>query len=333
MSTYSNPPISSESVMFSGAQTGPQIDSTTAQGQAIKAQHMQERIRYDQPHVFRPQGDSTGNVNGEDTARGYNSMPADPAKYNVPSAQKDAYFTRQKVLESYGPDLTPMYQAAGPEEIALVEEMEAQQKIAQYDQYCASMFNYKNIPGGIEALERINPGFTSRRMAQIYSDAAFAAKTRAIEMIGQINCTQEDNIFKMHLDNGLINGPTLARERRPAAEYMPGNFAKLSRPTSNMTAMPGKSNQTGYRPAGRLPAVFGTGQDGIRDIANVLRHQGNNGTAPGDLAGLQLGQGFGGATTNPRLSNQLGTNAWNGNPILPTIGDGEADVRRRAAMS
>ena len=74
--------------MFSGAQTGPQIDSTTAQGQAIKAQHMQERIRYDQPHVFAGQGiaGNNGSVNDKDTARGYNSQPADPAKHNVPSA-------------------------------------------------------------------------------------------------------------------------------------------------------------------------------------------------------------------------------------------------------
>ena len=321
MSTYSNPPVSSESVMFSGAQTGPQIDSTTAQGQAIKAQHVQERIRYDQPHVFARQGTqgNSGVATDLDRQMGYNTQPADPAKYNVPSAQKDAYFTRQKVLESYGDKVTPMYQAAGPEEIALVEEMEAQQKIAQYDQYCASMFNYKNIPGGIEALERINPGFTSRRMAQIYADAAFAAKTRAIEMIGQINCTQEDNIFKMHLDNGLIKGPTLARERKPAAEYMPGNFAKLSRPTSNMNAMPGKSNQTGYRPTGTLPTVFGTGPNGILDIANTLRYQGGPG------ATLQNGQAQGGATTNDMNFE------WDANPNGPSIGDGPLNNARRLA--
>ena len=240
----------------------------------------------------------------------------------MPSAQKDAYYTRQKVIESYGDRILPTYAAAGPEEIALVDEMEAQQKIAQYDQYCASMFNYKNIPGGIEALERINPGFTSRRMAQIYADAAFAAKTRAIEMIGQINCTQEDNIFKMHLDNGLIKGPTLARERKPAAEYMPGNFAKLSRPTSNMNAMPGKSNQTGYRPEGNLPTIFGTGPDGIRDIANVLRHGGNL-EPPGEQAATQGNQTAGGPTTNPRLLGNAAGSKWSDNTAhRPTIADG-----------
>lgn len=267
---------SAEGMMFNGAQTGNMVDSTTAAGQDIRSQALEERIRFDQPHVFKPPY-----LRDADRARGYNDQPADPAKYNVPSQAKDNYFTRQQIIKARGgapgmKGVTFTAQAGTDEEVALVEEMEAQQKIAQYDQYCASLFNYKNIPGGIEALERINPGFTARRMAQIYTDAAFAAKTRAIEMIGQINCTQEDNIFKMHLDNGQITGPTLARERKPGSTYLPGNFAKERRPLANLTALPGRSNETGYQPQGRLPVVFGTGTDGVFDMARTLVTGGGN---------------------------------------------------------
>ena len=264
---------SAEGVMFNGAQTGNMVDSTTGAGQSIRSQALQERIRYDQPHTFAAR-DNGYSPTEDDIKRGYNAQAPDPAKYSVPSAAKDNYFTRQQILNAHRKEHPGSVQMMAPvgtdEEVALVEEMEAQQKIAQFDQYCASLFNYKNIPGGIEALERINPGFTSRRMAQIYADAAFAAKTRAIEMIGQINCTQEDNIFKMHLDNGLITGPTLARERAPAKQYMPGNFAKTSRPSSNMNALPGASNTTGYQPTGKLPAVFGTGIDGVEEMSRAL---------------------------------------------------------------
>ena len=268
---------SAEGMMFNGAQTGNMVDSTTAAGQDIRSQALEERIRFDQPHVFK-----APMLRDEDRARGYNDQPADPAKYSVPSQAKDNYFTRQQIIKARGAGgadmegVQFMAQAGTDEEVALVEEMEAQQKIAQYDQYCASLFNYKNIPGGIEALERINPGFTARRMAQIYTDAAFAAKTRAIEMIGQINCTQEDNIFKMHLDNGQITGPTLARERQPGSGYLPGNFAKDRRNLVNLTALPGRSNETGYQPQGRLPLVFGTGTEGVFDMARTLVNSGGD---------------------------------------------------------
>jgi hypothetical protein len=273
MSAY-NPPNDSQSASgVGGGGPGNRVDETTQAGARIVDQNLQERIRYDEPYVFdRPQ------MGFQDRANGINPNAPDPAKYAVPSAAKDRYFTRRKIIASY-PDpgaegsggALPTYAAGTDEEVALVQEVEAQQKIAQYDQYCASMFNYKNVPGGIEAIERINPGFTSRRMAQIYADAAFAAKTRAIEMLGQINCTQEDNIFKMNLDNGLISGPQLARVREPNPEYIAGYLAsKMSRPTINSTAMPGASNETGFRPTGSLPIVMGTGPDGISEIARTM---------------------------------------------------------------
>ena len=287
------PPVSSESVMNNGAQSGNMVDATTASGAAIVGQGLQERIRYDQPTAFGPAKMGEG-----DLERGYNNIAPDPAKYNVPSAAKDMYFTRREIINAYkdadvgaGSGATPMYQAGTDEEVALVLEMEAQQKIAQYDQYCASMFNYKNIPGGIEAIERINPGFTSRRIAQIYADAAFAAKVRAIEMIGQINCTQEDNIFKMHVDNGLVKGPTLAREREAGKGYMPGNFAKLSRPTPNLNALPGNANQTGYKPNGTLPAMFGTSANGIKDMAMMILNPSRADQLTDRIVGDNLTQG------------------------------------------
>jgi hypothetical protein len=269
MSAY-NPPNDSQSASgVGGGGPGNRVDETTLAGARIVDQNLQERIRYDEPFVFnRPLATE------RDVALGANPNAPDPAKYAVPSAAKDRYFTRRKIIESYPEPGTgaggaqPTYAAGTDEEVALVQEVEAQQKIAQYDQYCASMFNYKNVPGGIEAIERINPGFTSRRMAQIYADAAFAAKTRAIEMLGQINCTQEDNIFKMNLDNGLISGPQLARVRDPTTPYIQGYIAdKMSRPTMNTTALPGRSNETGFRPSGTLPVVMGTGPDGIGKIA------------------------------------------------------------------
>ena len=230
---------------------------------------------------------------------GLNPNAPDPAKYSVPSAAKDRYFTRQQILKSYpardanASGAQPTYQAGTDEEVALVQEVEAQQKILQYDQYCASMFNYKNVPGGIEAIERINPGFTSRRMAQIYADAAFAAKTRAIEMLGQINCTQEDNIFKMNLDNGLISGPSLARTRPPNEQYIQGAVARtLGRPTVNLNALPGRANETGERPAGSLIPGMMTGFDGIGDIArSLVAGERAPTTEQAVIAGLNLGTG------------------------------------------
>ena len=43
-----------------------------------------------------------------------------------------------------------------------------------------------------------------------------------------------------------------------------------SNATTNTTAMPGASNETGFRPSGTLPVVMGTGPDGISEIAREM---------------------------------------------------------------
>lgn len=219
-----------------------QVSQTTQEGYGLMNNALQERIRFAKPEEFQP--DPAGNfANGMTRDAGHllrhggNINAPDPAKYVLPSAAKDRYNTRQDIIREHREQAPPAaggaigtYNIGTNDEISLRHELEAQKRIMEYDKYCASMFNYKNIPGGLKALEEINPGFTARRIAQVYSDLAYAGKNKCIDVLGQANCGMEANMFKFDVDNGIITGPELLGQP-PKAEvgYEEGGVAQLFR--------------------------------------------------------------------------------------------------------
>lgn len=214
-------------------------DATTAEGRDLVNTALQERIRFAEPVRFQNDTTLTNAQTQEIVAQGGNVNAPDPARYSMPSAEKDYFATRRAVIAQQT-NATPMYQVGTPEEVALMQEAEAQRRIMEYDKYCAAMFNYKAIPGGLKAMEEINPGFTARRVAQVYSDAAFAAKIKAIEVLGQANCGHEANKFKFDVDNKIITGPRL-RDHDYAADtgYVRGGVGQFARNYMFNTYRPG----------------------------------------------------------------------------------------------
>jgi hypothetical protein len=219
---------------------------TTQEGKELMGNALGNRVRFDQPETF----DRPNFLTPESMLQfGLNPNTPDPAKYSEPSLQKDVYATRKAIIEQHKEK--PAGQKAGAygtfnvgtdEEVGLVMELEAQKRIMEYDKYCAAMFNYKHIPGGLKAMEEINPGFTARRVAQVYSDAAYAAKNKAIEVLGQANCGHEANMFKFDVDNGVVTGPTLTMTtNQPKLGYEPGGLYKFGRKKFFNTHLPGAS--------------------------------------------------------------------------------------------
>ena len=223
-----------------------QVSQTTQEGYGLMNNALQERIRFakpetfeEQPDLFYADGTANRNVNEHLLRHGGNINAPDPAKYVLPSAAKDRYNTRQEIIEEHRAQPPPAagagaaigtYSVGTNDEINLRHELEAQKRILEYDKYCASMFNYKNIPGGLKALEEINPGFTARRIAQVYSDLAYAGKNKCIDVLGQANCGMEANMFKFDVDNGIIHGPALLGQApKDEVGYVEGGIAQLFR--------------------------------------------------------------------------------------------------------
>lgn len=239
---------------------------TTQEGQELMSRSLQNRVRFDQPESFaQPAIDNSSTVQF-----GLNPNRPDPAKYSEPSMQKDVYATRKAIIAEHkkkqtgeGNGALGTFGVGTDEEVGLVMELEAQKRIMEYDKYCAAMFNYKHIPGGLKAMEEINPGFTARRVAQVYSDAAYAAKNKAIEVLGQANCGHEANMFKFDVDNGIVTGPMLTTTtNQPQLGYIPGGLYKFGRKKFFSTNFPGAS---------------------VPDINAALQQQGTNPTWPGNL--------------------------------------------------
>ena len=270
-------------------------NQTTMEGAQLVNNALGERVRFAKPTTFTEptayddstEGKAAKERRTNDMLRyGLNANMPDPAKYVLPSGAKDAYTMRQDIIDQHAlkdnranKGIKGNYEVGTQEEVQLAMELQAQKRIMEYDKYCAAMFNYKHIPGGLKAMEEINPGFTSRRVAQVYSDAAYAAKNKAIEVLGQANCGHEANMFKFDVDNGVIQGPvledpTLSTATTTGMGYVSGGFANMFKKQVTGTNLPGFGNQNNA-PVGNVAFKSGSNNtDGFDGTFNPAKFAG-----------------------------------------------------------
>ena len=179
-----------------------------------------ERTKYAAPLYMRegaamPASGSAGLAVGPGKApEYYNYNEPPPAKYDVPTPQKERMVARQAIRDAV--TVTGSWNAAVPrpdpitdEEVDYLQTMMSQAKLADFDMYVNSFVDPRK-PGNLKWLMGVYPEFVNRRLQQVHTDYEFALRNQLIDQWG-IN-TFDDLHFKYLVDQGVIKGPSLRNE-------------------------------------------------------------------------------------------------------------------------
>ena len=198
------------------------VPANTGLGMALENQARAdyERTKYSAPLYMREgaaypaDGDPAFHVGPGAAPEYYNYNAPPPAKYDVPTPQKERMVARQAIRDAVTE--TAAASAAVPrpdpitdEEVDYLQTMMSQAKLADFDMYVNSFVDPRK-PGNLKWLMGVYPEFVNRRLQQVHTDYEFALRNQLIDQWG-IN-TFDDLHFKYLVDQGVIKGPSLRNE-------------------------------------------------------------------------------------------------------------------------
>ena len=198
------------------------LPQTHADADRMYATEMSLREKYSRPTDFAAPTFAAGS----DDAAKYNAQPALPAKYTSDDIVKDRMNTKQAVIDGINANNAaagaPAVVRTAPiteQEIDYVAQADREKQLASFDAYVQTLIDPRK-PGNLQWLMEMYPDFVSRRIQQIHDDHDFALRNSLCDAFG-IN-KFEDLMFKYHVDQGLITGPTLKRMEDPSEHFEPG---------------------------------------------------------------------------------------------------------------
>jgi hypothetical protein len=155
----------------------------------------------------------------------YNYSGMLPAKYDIPTPQKERLVARAAVREAAaaaGSAAVPRPDPITDEEVDYVQSMRRQAELVDFDRYVNTLVD-PHKPGNLKWLMEVYPEYVHRRIAQVHDDYDFALRNQMIDSWG-IN-TFDDLHFKYLVDQGKIQGPKLAQMKSPSQGYTLGWLA------------------------------------------------------------------------------------------------------------
>lgn len=209
---------------------------------------------------------------------------------------------------------TQMVDTVTEDEVDYLQGMQRQAKLADYDRYVSTLVDPRQ-PGQLRWLYEVYPDFVHRRISQVQQDFDFAIKNQLIDMWG-IN-SKEDLDFKYLVDQGVIDGPRLAR---PPPEYDNLYKAGYLAPWFTMRGrefgvnMPFSSAKIGARPPnpgqwtmsdtsdgdGKQPLSHGRGLEQM-----AQQYWGPRMGEPGGRSDLEVREAYAGAGAGPYGGNRV----------------------------
>ena len=197
------------------------VPANTGLGMALENQARAdyERTKYSAPlHMAegaaRPQGNPGWATGAGAAPEYYNYNAPPPAKYDVPTPQKERMVARQAIRDAVtetaaASPAVPRPDPITDEEVDYLQTMMSQAKLADFDMYVNSFVDPRK-PGNLKWLMGVYPEFVNRRLQQVHTDYEFALRNQLIDQWG-IN-TFDDLHFKYLVDQGVIKGPSLRNE-------------------------------------------------------------------------------------------------------------------------
>lgn len=202
-------------------------DTGLSTGRALYDAGLSARARYAEP--LQARGDENAKLASEVGVGNtqppyyYNYEPAQPVKYQVPSALKERMAAREAVRiaagDSKGGSATKRWDPISEDEVTYLQAMQDQAELADFDRYVNSLIDPRK-PGNLKWLMEIYPDFVNRRIQQVHTDYEYALRGQMIDSWG-IN-TFDDLHFKYLQDQGKIKGPKLTEHATPGAGYSTG---------------------------------------------------------------------------------------------------------------
>lgn len=205
-----------------------------AMGQDLGARRMANQMMYAPPSVPGPEragdGDANNPFGGSGIPQEYNAYGSAPVRYAGPTPQKDRLVARQEIRDAINrkgaQDLregqNPTVQRTDPiteAEVDYLQSMQDQIELADFDRWVSLKFNPRQ-PGQMKMLLDVYPEFVTRRLQQAKTDYDFSLRAQMISQWG-IN-TFDDMHFQYMLDQGMIDGPRLAKRRDIGSQYADG---------------------------------------------------------------------------------------------------------------
>ena len=249
---------------------GPQSAATDAAANAANEQAL--RIRHSDPTMFE-----NPNLAVADQLA-YNNQPALPAKYSTPSEFKDHLAVKNELIDTMNDNLNIPVQRTAPiteSEIEYVRQTKAEKDLEAFDAYVNTLIDPRK-PGNLQWLLEVYPDFVYRRVKQIHDDHQYALKNSLIDGLG-LN-TFDDLFFKYNVDQGIIQGPMLRRERDASDSYQPGTLSFLNQPSrEDRIALPYTSASYGSVPQANsgLNVPHRTGPQGLKGLIGSLWNPAN----------------------------------------------------------
>ena len=197
------------------------VPANTGLGMALRNQDRAdyERTKYSAPLHMAEGAAVPGAKPGLDIGAGaapeyYNYNAPPPAKYDVPTPQKERMVARQAIRDAVtetaaASPAVPRPDPITDEEVDYLQTMMSQAKLADFDMYVNSFVDPRK-PGNMKWLMGVYPEFVNRRLQQVHTDYEFALRNQLIDQWG-IN-TFDDLHFKYLVDQGVIKGPSLRNE-------------------------------------------------------------------------------------------------------------------------
>ena len=207
----------------------------------------------------------------------YNYSGMKPAKYSIPTEQKDRMVVRSAVRQAaqdVGTAAVPRPDPISEEEINYVQAMSQQAEVADFDRYINTLIDVRK-PGNLKWLMEVYPEFVHRRVAQVHDDYDFAIRKQMIQQWG-VN-TFDDLHFLYLCDQGKIDGPELSKRTAKDAQYSTGWLAPYQWHQKHQAGvqLPFASATEGQRPSNRTDwtqSDSGQPLGGGRDLNTMARN-------------------------------------------------------------
>lgn len=283
-------------IPFRSSQNTPP-DTGEALGRHLYDNQLAARQRYAEPYVPE-QGDTLKDAtgrNGEKGAAGFpyyfNKYEAPPVKYSVPTAKKERHVARQAIREAANKENIVRPDPITEDEVDMLQNAQKQVETARFEAW----FNRKydpHAPGALPQTYALDMGeFVERRVDQAATDYEFALRKEMIDTWGPQSRADLELMYM--LDQGIIEGPTLVRKRKPSA-YDAGVLSPYNwtAKRGNKLRLPGASNP-----------VRGAIKDGDYTEGRESALEANSGLA--QLAGNMYKVGIKGTSDDPGLPGSL----------------------------
>ena len=292
------------SLSISGSNPPPNNESASEAAKNMGAQNLKHRTNYNPP-AYGEEDQQQTQIDGEQPSflpqRFLSHMPV---QYDGPSKTKAELTRRNELVEQAGVIRTMPID----KELEYMQYMEDVQELAKFDNYVEALVDPK-APGSADFLFKVYPEYVNRRMSQAQQDYEYALRNQMIDMWG-IN-SFDDLYFKYMVDQGVINGPRLMREKEPKTAddefisyaLLPGRFNRRFDPTT--LKLPYTSSKIGSRNEATL-------ERSEHRLPFSAYYPGQMGGMFGKMAGEPGAMAYFGAGDKPRANMAEKRYSWSG---------------------